>query len=410
MGGDCLNVGCVPSKCVIRASRVDRRRCATRRRFGVRVPPGAERRLRRRDGAHAPDPRAASAQHDSARRFRDELGVDVFLGERALHRPPTRSRSTASTLRFSSAVIATGARAVAPPIPGLAEAGFLTNETVFSLTERPRRLRGDRRRADRLRAGAGLRAPRQRRSSCCTTRRTCSTARTPTPPRSCSAPSCARASGWCSACTIAARRPARRATTGHRVHRAPAAARARSRSTRSWSAPAARRTSRASASSASASPTIAQRGVQVDDHLRTTNPRIFAAGDVCMAQKFTHAADFAARIVIQNALFFGRKQALARCTMPWCTYTDPEIAHVGLYERDARQRGHRASRPSCVPFERRRPRRRRRRGGRLRQDPRQEGRRRDPRRDHRRAPRRRDDQRAHARDGRQGRPRHASPA
>jgi pyruvate/2-oxoglutarate dehydrogenase complex dihydrolipoamide dehydrogenase (E3) component len=82
-------------------------------------------------------------------------------------------------------------------------------------------------------------------------------------------------------------------------------------------------------------------GIRVDDHLRTTNRRVFAAGDVCMAWKFTHAADFAARIVIQNALFpspFGGRK-LSTLTMPWCTYTDPEIAHVGLYEREAQARG-----------------------------------------------------------------------
>jgi pyruvate/2-oxoglutarate dehydrogenase complex dihydrolipoamide dehydrogenase (E3) component len=79
-------------------------------------------------------------------------------------------------------------------------------------------------------------------------------------------------------------------------------------------------------------------GVIVDDRLRTTNPRIYAAGDVCMKWKFTHAADAAARIVIQNALFFGRKK-LSSLNMPWTTYTDPEIAHVGLYEREALQRG-----------------------------------------------------------------------
>jgi pyruvate/2-oxoglutarate dehydrogenase complex dihydrolipoamide dehydrogenase (E3) component len=82
-------------------------------------------------------------------------------------------------------------------------------------------------------------------------------------------------------------------------------------------------------------------GVQVDDTLRTTNPRIYAAGDVCMAWKFTHAADFAARIVIQNALFgaITPKKKLSALIMPWCTYTDPEVAHVGLYEREARERG-----------------------------------------------------------------------
>ena len=81
-----------------------------------------------------------------------------------------------------------------------------------------------------------------------------------------------------------------------------------------------------------------RKGVEVDDFLRTANPRIYAAGDVCQAHKFTHTADAAARIVIQNALFRGRKRYSA-LTIPWCTYTDPEIAHVGMYERDARERG-----------------------------------------------------------------------
>jgi pyruvate/2-oxoglutarate dehydrogenase complex dihydrolipoamide dehydrogenase (E3) component len=79
-------------------------------------------------------------------------------------------------------------------------------------------------------------------------------------------------------------------------------------------------------------------GIRVDDHLRTTNPRIFAVGDCAMRWQFTHAADAAAKIAVQNALFFGRKK-LSALVMPWCTYTDPEIAHVGLYEADARSRG-----------------------------------------------------------------------
>jgi len=82
----------------------------------------------------------------------------------------------------------------------------------------------------------------------------------------------------------------------------------------------------------------AKTGVTVNDFLQTANPRIYAAGDVCQAHKFTHTADAAARIVIQNALFRGRKRYSA-LTIPWCTYTDPEIAHVGMYERDARERG-----------------------------------------------------------------------
>jgi len=84
-------------------------------------------------------------------------------------------------------------------------------------------------------------------------------------------------------------------------------------------------------------------GVTVDDRLRTTNRRIFAAGDICSKYKFTHGADAMARIVIQNALFFGRAKASA-LTIPWCTYTDPEIAHVGMYEKDAQEAGIEAQR------------------------------------------------------------------
>ena len=80
----------------------------------------------------------------------------------------------------------------------------------------------------------------------------------------------------------------------------------------------------------------ARHGVSVDDRLRTTNKRVFAAGDVCLKHKFTHTADATARIVIQNALFWGRKK-LSTLTIPWCTYTDPEVAHVGLYEHEAKE-------------------------------------------------------------------------
>src|SRR5262249_2778825 len=136
MGGDCLNVGCVPSKGLIRAARAaaDVRDAGA---YGVRVPPGASvdfpagmgrmRRLR-------PGP----SQGGSAARFRG-LGVDVFLGAARFAGPETVEVGGAE-LRFKRAVIATGARAAAPDIPGLTEVGYLTNETVFTLTELPRRL------------------------------------------------------------------------------------------------------------------------------------------------------------------------------------------------------------------------------------------------------------------------------
>jgi pyruvate/2-oxoglutarate dehydrogenase complex dihydrolipoamide dehydrogenase (E3) component len=81
-----------------------------------------------------------------------------------------------------------------------------------------------------------------------------------------------------------------------------------------------------------------QRGVHVNDRLRTTNARIYAAGDVCSRFQFTHAADALARIAIRNALFLGRARASA-LVIPWCTYTDPEVAHVGLTEAEAGAQG-----------------------------------------------------------------------
>jgi pyruvate/2-oxoglutarate dehydrogenase complex dihydrolipoamide dehydrogenase (E3) component len=79
-------------------------------------------------------------------------------------------------------------------------------------------------------------------------------------------------------------------------------------------------------------------GVKVGEMLRTTNPNVYAAGDICFPFKFTHTADALARIVIANALFKGR-QKTSSLIIPWCTYTDPEVAHVGMYEKEARDKG-----------------------------------------------------------------------
>jgi pyruvate/2-oxoglutarate dehydrogenase complex dihydrolipoamide dehydrogenase (E3) component len=79
-------------------------------------------------------------------------------------------------------------------------------------------------------------------------------------------------------------------------------------------------------------------GIKVDDYLRTTNASIYAAGDCASALKFTHLSDAHARIVLRNALFLGHAR-VSGLTIPWCTYTDPEIAHVGLYEAEALKRG-----------------------------------------------------------------------
>jgi pyruvate/2-oxoglutarate dehydrogenase complex dihydrolipoamide dehydrogenase (E3) component len=135
LGGDCLNVGCVPSKALIRSSRAvaEARRAA---RFGVCVDgeprvdfPAVMERMRRL--------RAAISPNDSAERLRS-LGVDVFFGEGRFVAEDALEVG-GKRLRFARACIATGARAAIPPIDGLAEAACLTNETLFSLTALPAR-------------------------------------------------------------------------------------------------------------------------------------------------------------------------------------------------------------------------------------------------------------------------------
>ena len=78
-------------------------------------------------------------------------------------------------------------------------------------------------------------------------------------------------------------------------------------------------------------------GIRINDFLQTSNRSIYATGDVCREHKFAHIEGASAHIVTQNALFRGR-QRLSALTVPWCTFTDPEIAHVGMYLTEARDR------------------------------------------------------------------------
>jgi pyruvate/2-oxoglutarate dehydrogenase complex dihydrolipoamide dehydrogenase (E3) component len=331
LGGDCLNVGCVPSKCIIRSSRVyaDIRDA---RLFGMRVPEGARadfpavmERMRRL--------RARISHHDSVKRFRS-LGVDVFLGEARFSGPET-VEVDGKTLRFGKAVIAAGARADVPPVPGLADAGFLTNETVFSLTELPPRI---------LVFGAGpigcelAQAFRRCGSETTIVQRSSQLLKKEDPD----------AAAVLSVSFLRDGIEVRRNTEVTRVTVAGKEKRVHLRRDDGFEdvvavdeilIGAGRAPNVEGLDLGAAGVRVdGRKGVVVDDFLRTANPRIYAAGDICMEHKFTHTADAAARIVIQNALFRGRKR-LSALTVPWCTYTDPEIAHVGIYERDAASRG-----------------------------------------------------------------------
>jgi len=326
MGGDCLNFGCVPSKALIASSRVAAS-ARDAKRFGVIVPEGVKvdfpavmARMRAI--------RADLSKLDSAPRFQS-LGVDVFQGS-ARFAGRDSVEVAGATLKFARAVIATGGRASAPPITGLAEAGYLTNETVFSMSELPRRL---------VVIGAG--------------------------PIGCELAQAFRRFG--SEVTLleampqiltredrdaakiieaALIRDGVRIVTNCKISRVEKRGADKVLVTANEEIAAdeiligAGRTPNVDGLNLEAAAVVYDRnaGIKVDDYLQTANPHIYAIGDVASPYKFTHVADEQARIAIRNALFFGRAKSSA-LIIPWCTYTDPEIAHVGMYAHEAEKKG-----------------------------------------------------------------------
>jgi pyruvate/2-oxoglutarate dehydrogenase complex dihydrolipoamide dehydrogenase (E3) component len=330
LGGDCLNVGCVPSKCMIRSSRVvaDIRDA---KQFGIRVPEGMEvdfpavmERMRRL--------RARISAHDSARRFKD-LGVDVFLGKGRFSGPDT-VEVAGKRLRFKKAVIATGTRPVHPTIEGLAEAGFLTNETVFSLTEQPLRL------AVIGGGPIGCELAQAFRRLGCEVILFHNASHILNREDSDAAgilQQCFIRDGIRLILNCKTKRVEKK--KGSKVIHIECGGKEEEIAVDEILAGAGRTPNVEGLNLEAVGVKYDKReGVEVNEHLQTTNPRIYAAGDICLKYKFTHTADATARMVIQNALFLGRKQ-LSTLTIPWCTYTDPEIAHVGMYERDAQEKG-----------------------------------------------------------------------
>ena len=339
MGGDCLNVGCVPSKGVIRAARAwaDVREASE---FGLHIPAGvtydfgaAMARMRKL--------RARISHNDSAHRY-TKLGVDVFIGSGRFTGSGTihvEGPAGNRTLAFARAAICTGARAAAPPIPGLDEAGYLTNETIFSLTKLPARLAV-------IGAGPigcemaqsfarfGSRVQLFERMSHILPREDADAAEI--------VQAQMKKDGveflFDSTVTGVERRGAEKVIhydlqgmTNELVvddilvgiGRAPNVD---------------------GLGLELVGVEYDQRtGVKVNAGLQTTNPVIYAAGDICFPLKFTHTADAMAQIVIQNALFphpFGLGRASTdSLIIPWATFTEPEIAHVGLYEKDAKDKG-----------------------------------------------------------------------
>jgi pyruvate/2-oxoglutarate dehydrogenase complex dihydrolipoamide dehydrogenase (E3) component len=336
MGGDCLNVGCVPSKAVIRGAQlVHEAREASR--FGM---PGSAtdlgdfgevmRRMR--------EIRSRISEEDSAERYSKEFGIDIYLGE-ARFVGNGKVEVDGQTLEYKKAVIATGARAIAPPIEGLKEAGYLDNETVFGLTERPRRIAV---------IGAGpigvelTQAFRRLGSEVHILERMDQILIREDPDAAKIVQDALVREGVNMVFECSLDRVERRGDE-RVIHVTCPKKGSRELVVDEILVGAGRAPNVENMGLETVGVDFDLRaGVKVDDSLRTSNPRIWAVGDVCMQWKFTHAADAAAKIVVQNALFavgpFGRKK-LSDLKMPWCTYTEPEIAHVGQYEQDAEKAG-----------------------------------------------------------------------
>lgn len=333
LGGVSLNDGCIPSKSLIRTARLlaDMRNATN---FGVLPPENL-----------AFDFRAAMVR---MRRINDRIsrresamnlaraGIHLFFGTARFTGADTvdvEGGVGQISLRFKKALIATGSRSVLPDIPGLAEAGFLTNETVFDLQVLPKSL---------LVIGGG--------------------------PLGCELAQVFARFG--SRTLISHSEPLflpleerdaaqmvsdALAHDGVEIH-------LNSTATKVWMEGGQRvvelvndgntATTRVEhiLTGIGRAPAVqgldlevagvaydAVAGVHVDDFLRTSNPRIFAAGDVCLEHQYTNTAAASARIVVRNALFLGR-QRMSALTIPWCTYTDPEVAHVGMYVKEARKR------------------------------------------------------------------------
>jgi pyruvate/2-oxoglutarate dehydrogenase complex dihydrolipoamide dehydrogenase (E3) component len=314
LGGDCLNTGCVPSKTLLRSARAVHE---ARDGVSLGIPTTAEvdfaavmTRLRAR--------RAEIAPHDSAERLAS-LGAHVFFGSAAFTGPATLAVD-GETLSFRRAVIATGSRPTIPSALAAREGTpqadpphTYTSDTIFSIVQLP---------AELIVIGAGpLGCELAQAFALLGTRVTLTDAATRVLPQEDP-----------DAAAIVARSLVRAGVeivTGSDPRFQPAAG-------KTVLAATGRSPNVEGLRLEVAGVKYDARGVHVDDRLRTSNRRIYAAGDICSPFKFTHAADAMARIVIQNALFFGRRRT-SDLVIPWCTYTLPEVAHVGASAEDARR-------------------------------------------------------------------------
>ena len=340
MGGDCLNYGCVPSKALIRSSRV----AALMRRADLAsldpVDPSIDyRRVVRRVKAL----RAKIEPHDSVERF-EGLGVDVILGQATLESPHA-VRVGGTLLRARNIVLATGGRAAVPDVPGLQEAGYLTNETIFEREEAPGRL---------LVIGGGpvgcelAQAMARLGAETTMVDRGAQLLHREDP----DVADLLRTQMERDGVRLVLRGRVESIAPGrggpHRVRirqerEGGAAAQAIEVEADTILVAAGRQPNVEGLGLEKAGVAFTPRGVGVNSFLQTSRPNIYAAGDICGGHQFTHFAEYQARIVVRNVLVspllgLGRARADDR-VVPWTTFTEPEVARVGLNEKEAARAG-----------------------------------------------------------------------
>ena len=331
LGGDCLTVGCVPSKALLRCAKAA---AAVRNaaEFGVKINGDVSvdfgfvmERMRRL--------RASIAPVDSAKRYSEKLGVDVFIGKGTFTGKNT-IEVNGKTLTFAKAVVATGGTAAVPNIPGLQQVPYLTNASIFNLTELPARLGV---------IGAGpigleLAQAFQRIGSQVTVfSRSDKILPKEDPDAAKIVENSLRRDGVTFAYNVNYKGVESRGgkppmtmvledDSGKRTLEFDALLVATGR----------KPTVKGLGLEDAGVEYDERMGVKVNDRMQTTNPDVYAVGDVASKYQFTHMSDFGARLVIRNALFFGRDK-FSNLIIPWATYTEPEVAHVGLYEKDLQE-------------------------------------------------------------------------
>lgn len=329
LGGDCLHTGCVPSKALLASGSILQklRECSQ---FGISVGSVEVNFLDILQ--RISNIRTKLANHDSVERL-SRIGVHVFFGS-----PTYISKNQIALgsrkLRFRRSLIATGSRPSIPTIPGLETIPFLTTSTLFQLSELPKKL---------IVLGGG--------------------------PSGCELAQVFRQLG--SQVTLVERSPrlipeedsivSEYLQKSLRLDGVHLMLNTTANEARYWAGSIQMivdEQGRQTTVEGTHLLVVAGRcpnaedlglelagvqydvfsGIQASDRMQTTNRRIFAAGDVCSMLKFTHAADLQARIVVRNALFGGRER-FRPSEIPYCIYTHPEVAHVGIHESTAQVNG-----------------------------------------------------------------------